>query len=74
MDVIDMESYESGYQAGRGDGYRECRRDMKRLAAERRAEKEEQRERELYFLKQKAFVSYSYYFHLSLAWLLVGIY
>lgn len=53
IDIIDMESYISGYEAGKcdgySDGYIDCKKELKRRAFKRR----EARYRSLYFLKQK---------------------
>lgn len=59
LDIIDMESYSSGYKAGEGDGYEQgylaCRNDYKRYLQLRKAKKKAVRDREIYFFKQKIY-------------------
>lgn len=57
MDVIDMESYKSGYKAGEGagfdQGYEACRIAYKKRIRRLKRKRREARDRKLYFLKQK---------------------
>ena len=61
IDIIDSQSYETGYLAGYCDaeakgyheGYRACQLDYRRKVKERKQLKIQEKRRRLYFLKQK---------------------
>lgn len=55
IDIIDMESYKSGYEAGKCDGYSDGYIDCKRELKKRVLKKKEEKRRDLYFLRQKMF-------------------
>ena len=59
MDVIDMESYKSGYRAGEGagfdQGYEACRLAYKKRIRQLKRKRKAAMERKLYFLKQKLY-------------------
>lgn len=61
IDIIDSQSYEAGYAAGYSEaagnsfneGYQACRLDYKKRAMKRKQLKMKEKQRRLYFLKQK---------------------
>ena len=53
LDIVDVDSYDSGYLSGYEVGYRACLDDRRRLAQNRKKRNKEKRQEKLYFLKQR---------------------